>query len=241
MTGPQAGRHNIGQRVFMPTRESNSAKRELVQVLSVTVNEGGGGAPSTSTTPDGRTRTIAATPGAASIAIQMRWQPESNPDHAWLANGSGSKQLEFAQDEIVVDEPSSAARITIAANGLVNFDSTTDGHAADGAQGDAIQAGGKDYPIIAVRPKSPATTVNDNLSLNDVYVPALSAQVASTAYKIVSPEATTGAVTGTVTAPIMAGYGTDNTGFREATVTFTPTDGLVAQQSPSSKRPTYAT
>ena len=243
MTAPQSGAQARGQHIYLPARTSGGIKRELVQVESWTVTQATTGQASSQRTPDGRLRNIPAEDGVASIAIQLRFQGE-NPDHQYLL--AGSVQLEFVQDEIVLEDPGSGARVAIATTGEVTFSGS--GNAAAGGVGDAIQVGGKDFPILAVWADAAAAgqlspfaagAVNDALSnaANKVYVVAPTNAVVAGAYKIVRPELTTGSMVGTCSGPKMAGVPADYDAFRSETIVFTPTSGLVVQQSPSAKRP----
>ena len=246
MTAPQSGAQARGQRIYLPSRISGGIKRELVQVESWTVNQSTTGQATSQRTPDGRIRNVPAQPGAATISIQLRFQSE-NPDHQHLVT-PGSVSLEFVQDEIVIQTPGSGATVAIATSGAVTFGGS--GGASAGGVGDMIQIGGKDHPIVAVYPAGAASTdvspsakaeINDSLSSNTVWVlGTLASAVSAGAYKIVRGETTTGTMAGTITGPRMAGVPADYDGFRVETLIFTPTAGLVAQATPSPKRPAYS-
>ena len=248
MPAPQSGAQARGQHIYLPTRTSDSIKRELVSVNSWTVQQASTGQPTTQVDPSGRIRTTPAEDGVASITIDLNFQGE-NPDHRYLLDGSVT--LEFVQDEIVLETPASTAKVSIAASGKVSF--TGAGGAAAGGVGDAIQIAGKDYPIVAVMPSgagsrdlSPGSVgtdgrsrVNEALSnaANVVYVD-FAKVVASSSYRIVRSGTTTGSLVGTCQGPRLAGVPADSAGYRSEQIVFTPTAGIVFQRVPAANRPT---
>ena len=247
MPAPSQGARNRGQHIYLPGRTSGGIKRELVQVESFTVNQATTGTATTQRTPDSRVRNIPAEDGVATVSIQLRYQSE-NPDHRALLDGT--VQLEFVQDEIVLEDPDSAARVAIATSGEVTFSGS--GNASAGGVGDMIQVGGKDHPIVAVWADGAAAgdvspfakaDINEVLSSSDnkVFVAGtLSNAQSAAAYKIVRGETTTGSMSGTCSGPKLAGVGADYDGYRVSTIVFTPTAGLLDQLTPSAKRPAYS-
>ena len=202
MAGKQAGRENKFQHVYFTSGFNGSLPREFQEVRSYTENISTGNTPDPQVSVSGRTRQLAAVPGATTFSLEVQC-PTGAQDYRGLISGR-SVGLNFTSDEIVLEAGGSNARAAIdMGTGIVTF--TGNGPATDGAVHNAIQIGSKDYWIISIEPAAGKTEVSSNLTDNVVTVAVgqfgLNADVDAAVYVIIDPETETGTITGTATGP----------------------------------------